>query len=238
MKPVGTVFWQALTRALRATGTSRLIPSTLAFRAVQRQAATSKSASPARRVQHGLVGACPSSMLTSPPSRLAHTPSFSVSRGQYGFTGGIFGGSLGVHVPHAVVRVARRRRERVKMVLVAMAAGRISFLCSALSRSKGIYGSVWLGAKGKAALPNPLRALQEECSMGWFGRAQAQCSLALPADWRTRLASVCPEGSYGYHRASSAAGFGRACAARGGRLARRRKGRVGKWSWWPWQAGG
>nr|GMC51399.1 transmembrane protein [Ipomoea batatas] len=145
MSKVGTVFWQALTRALRATGTSRLIPSTLAFRAVQRQAATSKSASPARREQHGLVGACPTSMLTSPPSRLAHTPSFSVSRGQYGFTGGIFGGSLGVHVPHAVVRVARRRRERVKMVLVAMAAGRICFLCSALSRSKGIYGSVWLG---------------------------------------------------------------------------------------------
>lgn len=117
-KPGGTVFWQALTKRERATGMSRLIPSTLALMAVHRQRATSRSTSPSRRAQQGLVGGVPMTTLTS-PSRSAQTPSLRASLGHdaLGTAGGVgqgcgfgFGGR---QVEQALAEmVPRRRRER------------------------------------------------------------------------------------------------------------------------------
>ena len=113
---------QALRSKLREIGTLRLIPRTLALIAVHRQTAASMSASPWRRVQHGLADEEPTSTPTKPPSRLAHTASFKVSLGQVGLLGlglGVgFGFGLGVgfglgaglpQVPHPLTKAKKRR---------------------------------------------------------------------------------------------------------------------------------
>ncbi|KAG6521128.1 hypothetical protein ZIOFF_018194 [Zingiber officinale] len=59
----------------------RRMPRMLALMAVQRHTATSKSARPSIRVQHGSLGGVPTVALISPFSTLAHAASLSVSRG-------------------------------------------------------------------------------------------------------------------------------------------------------------
>lgn len=89
--------------------------------AVQRQTATSKSAKPASKAQHGVVGGAPTTTFTS-PRMSAHTPSFKASLGQV--SGGGFGMGLGLGFglhphppePHAVENVEKKRRERMIMV--------------------------------------------------------------------------------------------------------------------------
>uniref|UniRef100_A0A0E0F0T9 Uncharacterized protein n=1 Tax=Oryza meridionalis TaxID=40149 RepID=A0A0E0F0T9_9ORYZ len=67
---------------LRSTGRLRLMPSTLALTAVQRQTAASRSAIPCSSEQHSL-GSAPILTPTSPLSTLAHTLSFRASMGQW-----------------------------------------------------------------------------------------------------------------------------------------------------------
>ena len=102
----------------------RLIPSTLALIAVQRQRAASKSAKPASKAQHLLVGGVPTTMFTS-PRRSAQTPSFNVSLGQAAGGGGL-GFGLGLHELQALVNVEWKRREktirRAQIFLEAIAA--------------------------------------------------------------------------------------------------------------------
>lgn len=119
LNPGGMVLPQELTSALSATGTVKLIPSTLAFMTVQRQTATSKSARPSSTEQHLLYGGVPTTTLTN-PSRSAQAPSFRVSLGQKGFAGGAlgvgFGLGLGSQGPQALLNVARKRREKIRTV--------------------------------------------------------------------------------------------------------------------------
>lgn len=61
------------------------MPKMLALRAVQRQAAASRSARPWMRVQQGVTGGCPTVMLTKPLSTLAQTPNFKASVGHLAF---------------------------------------------------------------------------------------------------------------------------------------------------------
>ena len=77
---VGTLFPQTLSNKLRDSGMLRLMPSTLAFRAVHRQTAASRSTRPWMREQQGSVGGEPTFAFTN-PSTLAQTPSFSASLG-------------------------------------------------------------------------------------------------------------------------------------------------------------
>ncbi|KAG9132882.1 hypothetical protein Leryth_014815 [Lithospermum erythrorhizon] len=60
------------------------MPKTLALMAVQRQTAASRSARPPRRVQHGVFDCEPTTTLTKPPNKSAHTPSFNASFGHVG----------------------------------------------------------------------------------------------------------------------------------------------------------
>ncbi|RYR78083.1 hypothetical protein Ahy_A01g002821 [Arachis hypogaea] len=62
-------------------GRLRLMPKTFALRAVQRQAAASRSTRPLRREQQGVTGGCPKVTFNKPLRTLAHTPSLSASRG-------------------------------------------------------------------------------------------------------------------------------------------------------------
>lgn len=94
MKPDGTDFWHALRIKLRVTGMFKLIPSTLALMAVQRQRAASRSARPLIRAQHLLDGGEPTTTFTR-PNRSAHTPSFNVSLGHLAGAGGDDGGVQG-----------------------------------------------------------------------------------------------------------------------------------------------
>ncbi|KAL8501785.1 hypothetical protein ACS0TY_021052 [Phlomoides rotata] len=110
-------------------GTFKLMPSTLALRAVQRHAATSRSASPSRTAQHlSPDGGSPITTFTN-PSRSAQTPSFNVSRGQKGFTGGALGlgwgwhGSQVWHGSQAVVNVEEMREARMKAAVVVAIGG-------------------------------------------------------------------------------------------------------------------
>lgn len=79
------------------TGTFRLIPSTLALIAVQRQSAASKSAKPSSNAQHWLEAGDPTTTLTS-PRMSAQTPSFSVSVGHFPDAGAGAAGVVGVGV--------------------------------------------------------------------------------------------------------------------------------------------
>ena len=119
MKPGGTVFWQALTRTLRAIGMLRLMPSTLALMAVQRHSAASRSASPSSSGQHFSVGGFPITRFTA-PSKSTHAPSLSVSlghaaAGEGGFTAGA-GLRGGLHVAEASNAEWLRTTERIRNV--------------------------------------------------------------------------------------------------------------------------
>lgn len=84
--------------------------------AVQRQTATSKSAKPASKAQHGVVGGDPTTTFTS-PRMSAHTPSFKASLGQVSGGGvGVGGFGLHPHESHALENVEKKRRERMIMV--------------------------------------------------------------------------------------------------------------------------
>lgn len=127
LKPGGTVFWQALSKTLSATGTSRFMPSTFALMAVQRHAAASKSASPSSSGQHlSPDGGSPITTFTR-PRRSAQTPSFNVSLGQNGFTGGALGAGCGLHVPHPEVKEAEMRRRRNERITTARAAAMVVY---------------------------------------------------------------------------------------------------------------
>uniref|UniRef100_A0A1J3EZU2 Uncharacterized protein n=1 Tax=Noccaea caerulescens TaxID=107243 RepID=A0A1J3EZU2_NOCCA len=93
------------------------MPKTLAFRAVQRHAAASRSTRPLRTEQQGLTGGLPSWILSRSFRTLAQTPSLRVSLGHFpdeeeGFGVGLgLGLGLGMGLqppPHAVVRVKKR----------------------------------------------------------------------------------------------------------------------------------
>nr|DAD18548.1 TPA_asm: hypothetical protein HUJ06_020011 [Nelumbo nucifera] len=71
------------------------MPKMLALMAVQRQTAASRSARPSMRVQQGYFGGVPMTRCTKSFNRLAQTPSFSVSLGQLGYTGGFGGFGVG-----------------------------------------------------------------------------------------------------------------------------------------------
>ena len=106
-------------------GTSRLIPRTLALRAVQRQTAASRLLRFPSNEQQGVFGGFPRFKLIK-PSTLAQTPSLSVSIGHLPLDGlgvglgglGVGFGGLGVthggfgaggQVLHDVARVKKRR---------------------------------------------------------------------------------------------------------------------------------
>lgn len=122
---------QTLRRRLREIGRFKLIPRTLAFRAVQRQTAASTSASPWMRLQHGSTGGLPRVKSRRPLSTLAQTPSWSVSLGHFpmpelglglgvGFGFGLGEGQpppQGVQLPHADIVVKKRRLKTKKRAM-------------------------------------------------------------------------------------------------------------------------
>ena len=113
---------------LSLTGMSRVMPSTLALMAVQRQAAASRSARPPRRLQHGSAGGFPTSALTR-PATLAHAASLSAFLGHLPLLdgdgdGGVGVGGVGVgQPPPQPLATAKRRRLRAtrRKALDAMA---------------------------------------------------------------------------------------------------------------------
>nr|KYP55341.1 hypothetical protein KK1_001552 [Cajanus cajan]KYP55360.1 hypothetical protein KK1_001571 [Cajanus cajan] len=121
MKSLGVFFPQTLSNKLNLTGTLRLMPNTLALRAVQRHTAASRSARPSMREQHGVFGGFPRFTFTK-PSRLAHTPNLRVSLGQVpdfvegGFgTGGCFGTfGGGLHGTYDELTTVKKRMLRDK----------------------------------------------------------------------------------------------------------------------------
>lgn len=112
-KPGGIDLPHALRSKLSATGTFKLIPSTLALMAVHRQRAASKSAKPSSTAQHlSPEGGLPTTTWTS-PSRSTQTPSFSVSLGQV--VGAGEGVGLCLQGSQALENAEKERRERIKM---------------------------------------------------------------------------------------------------------------------------
>ncbi|VYS63552.1 unnamed protein product [Arabidopsis thaliana] len=111
---------QILRSKLRLMGRVRLMPRTLALRAVQRQIAASRSTKPSIRLQHGVTGGVPGVKPFNKLSALTQTPTFKASLGQVPvvgvglgfcllcFPGG--GGQLVLRV--AVVRVKKRMLKR------------------------------------------------------------------------------------------------------------------------------
>ncbi|KAL9818444.1 hypothetical protein AtNW77_Chr4g0299071 [Arabidopsis thaliana] len=105
---------------MRLMGRVRLMPRTLALRAVQRQIAASRSTKPSIRLQHGVTGGVPGVKPFNKLSALTQTPTFKASLGQVPvvgvglgfcllcFPGG--GGQLVLRV--AVVRVKKRMLKR------------------------------------------------------------------------------------------------------------------------------
>ncbi|KAL9689830.1 hypothetical protein QQ045_010220 [Rhodiola kirilowii] len=112
-------------------GTLRLMPKTLALRAVQRQRAAWRSVRPWIKEQHGAVGGEPMMTFTR-PSKSPHTPSLRVFSGHLAGLGGedgvgLVGGAQGVGFgvgggggfatgepqdPQAETRVVEERRVR------------------------------------------------------------------------------------------------------------------------------
>nr|KAJ0199110.1 hypothetical protein LSAT_V11C600299840 [Lactuca sativa] len=126
MKSFGSSLPQVLTSKLSEIGILMLIPRTLAFKAVQRQAATSRSRRPPRAEQQGWSGGLPMTVPMESLSNLAHTPSFRASLGQFpfgamGFSGN---GTDGVwQVKQACVAAKKRMlivRKRVEDLLKAI----------------------------------------------------------------------------------------------------------------------
>ncbi|KAK9103144.1 hypothetical protein Sjap_020398 [Stephania japonica] len=62
---------------------------------VQRHTAASRSRRPSMRLQHGCFAGVPTTRCTKSSNKLAHTPSFRVSLGQYALLGLGAGGLLG-----------------------------------------------------------------------------------------------------------------------------------------------
>lgn len=120
---------QTLRSKLRERGIFRLMPKTLAFMAVQRQTAASRSVRPAMRVQHGVFGGVPTTTPSRPPSKSAHIPNFRASRGHVAFAGvglgvgfgfGLGLGGLGVgQVPQEETRAKKRRLSKRKRAIDA-----------------------------------------------------------------------------------------------------------------------
>ena len=113
---------------LSLTGMSRVMPSTLALMAVQRQAAASRSARPPRRLQHGSAGGFPTLAFTR-PATLAHAASLSAFLGHLPLLdgdgdGGVGVGGVGVgQPPPQALATAKRSRLRAtrRKALDAMA---------------------------------------------------------------------------------------------------------------------
>src|SRR6185503_13081428 len=80
---------------LRSMGRFRLMPRMLPLMAVQRHRAASRSTSPSSSGQQGSAGGTPTLALIR-PSTLAHTPSFSASRGHLPLDAGVGVGVDGV----------------------------------------------------------------------------------------------------------------------------------------------
>ncbi|CAN6921454.1 unnamed protein product, partial [Brassica oleracea] len=134
-KPGGDFLLHTLRSKLRLMGRLRLMPRTLALRAVQRQTAASRSTKPFMRLQQGVTGGVPRVTSFNKFRALTQTPSFKVSLlGQVpvvvGVVGGLGlcllclrggGGQLVLLV--AVVRVKKRtlkRRKRARESLTAI----------------------------------------------------------------------------------------------------------------------
>uniref|UniRef100_A0A8R7QUG0 Uncharacterized protein n=1 Tax=Triticum urartu TaxID=4572 RepID=A0A8R7QUG0_TRIUA len=105
---------------------SRLMPSTLALMAVQRQTAASRSARPPRMLQHGSAGGWPTWARTRPRTS-AHAASFSAFLGHLLWDGvgvGVAGVGVGQLSPHALATVKTRTRLRAtrRQAFGAMAA--------------------------------------------------------------------------------------------------------------------
>ncbi|KAA8522251.1 hypothetical protein F0562_012924 [Nyssa sinensis] len=104
---------------LSEMGMLRLMPRMLAFKAVQRQTAASRSMSPPSKEQQGASGGVPTTAPTVPLSTFAHTPSFRASLGQLPVEGGGVGLGFGVGFGglgglHALTRVKKRMLTRRK----------------------------------------------------------------------------------------------------------------------------
>ncbi|CAN1185990.1 hypothetical protein LINPERHAP2_LOCUS37883 [Linum perenne] len=97
-KPDGAFLPHALRSKLRDTGILRLVPRILALMAVQRQTATSRSASPLIKLQQGWADVLPILILSKLLSTLPHTPNLSTSMGQFPFEEPGVGVGLGVGV--------------------------------------------------------------------------------------------------------------------------------------------
>ncbi|KAA8525491.1 hypothetical protein F0562_007346 [Nyssa sinensis] len=107
-----------LTSIVSVLGTFKFIPRALT--AVHRQAAASESGKSLSEVQHLLKGGDPATRFCNPPRRSAQVPSFDVSIGQNGFTGGAFGGGtggsgLGMHELQALENVEKKRRQKIRV---------------------------------------------------------------------------------------------------------------------------
>ncbi|GAA0172069.1 hypothetical protein LIER_43918 [Lithospermum erythrorhizon] len=139
-KPVGAFLEQTLRSKLRAMGTLRLLPTTLALRTVQRHAAASRSARSLIRVQHGVTGGLPTVRLSNPLSTFAHTPSLSVSFGHFGARFGTMGmgvveGGIGSgfgQVSHAetignTMRLKEIKRAKMMVVMLFLV---VMFCCN------------------------------------------------------------------------------------------------------------
>ncbi|GJR33503.1 hypothetical protein Tco_1209187 [Tanacetum coccineum] len=120
MKSLGNSLPQVLISKLSDIGILMLIPRILAFKAVQRQTAASRSRRPPRAEQQGWSGGFPRTVPTESLSNLAHIPSFKASLGQLplGAIGFSTAGTAGVwQVKHACVATKKRRLVARKRVL-------------------------------------------------------------------------------------------------------------------------
>lgn len=115
MKSFGSSFPQVLISKLSEIGMFMLIPRTLAFKAVQRQIAASRSRRPPRAEQQGWSGGLPMTVPMESLSNLAQMPSFRASLGQFPL--GVGTGTGGVwQVKHACVATKKRRLVATKRV--------------------------------------------------------------------------------------------------------------------------
>ncbi|KAJ9555065.1 hypothetical protein OSB04_009679 [Centaurea solstitialis] len=126
MKSLGSSLPQVLISKLSEIGILMLIPRTLAFKAVQRQIAASRSRRPPRAEQQGWSGGFPMTVPMESLSNLAQIPNFKASLGQLPLGVVVFSGTgrVGVwQVKHAFVATKKRRliaRKRVEDLLKAI----------------------------------------------------------------------------------------------------------------------
>ncbi|CAI0416619.1 unnamed protein product, partial [Linum tenue] len=146
--PGGTSFSQAERSRLRATGTVRLIPRTLALMTVQRHNAASRSTNPSSTAQHLLAGGVPITRWTSPPKRSAHAPSFNASFGH--FAGGAGAGSLGGDLPQAqsVVTAAENAVKKRRLVMKKTAVNLLLITAAMAAAVESVLSGFFLGEVG------------------------------------------------------------------------------------------